>query len=262
MIGGVSVSPHGVAQSRFGIALQCGLSEQAADKSRKKIATAALREVRIAGAIHENGTGSTADQCVVAFQDDPAIGEAFREGAQRGGAVDLDFGAGGFEEARRFAGVRRDDADEFFVERAGFKPIEGAGIHDQRFGQRSPKLLDGGFEFFGKGRRSQAGTGDERGTDFFQPNGGRPGMDHGGLQLAGDGLVSFGLSANSDETGLGALGAPRGEDGGAVIAEAAGENHYVAVSAFVAFQSAVGKKTSEIVRIAPTQFCSLDWAWD
>ena len=68
-----AVLPHRVGDGFERVGLEFRLCQQAADEAREQVAAAALREVRIAGGVHEDVAVRAADERLMAFQHDPAI---------------------------------------------------------------------------------------------------------------------------------------------------------------------------------------------
>ena len=77
------------------------------------IATAALGEQGVAGAIEKNMAFASADECLVAFQHHPAVAESTGELAQGLRAIGLDVRGGALQQPRRFAGMGGHDTDGF-----------------------------------------------------------------------------------------------------------------------------------------------------
>src|SRR2546423_7611940 len=75
-IGGGAVLPDSVANRGGRVGLQLGLGHQPAQITGQNIATAALGEQGVAGAIDKNMAFASADQCLVAFQHHPAVAES------------------------------------------------------------------------------------------------------------------------------------------------------------------------------------------
>src|SRR2546429_390082 len=72
-----AVPPYGVTNGFERVGLQCRLGEQTGDETAKQIARAALRELRIAGGIHEQFTRVATHQSLMTFQHDEAAAELF-----------------------------------------------------------------------------------------------------------------------------------------------------------------------------------------
>jgi hypothetical protein len=101
--------PDTVANGLQRLGLQFWLREKTAQETGEGVASAALREIWVASGVDENFAAAASNQCLVAFEDDPAIAITAGEFAQSRDPVFLDLGRVRAEQARGFAGMWCED---------------------------------------------------------------------------------------------------------------------------------------------------------
>ena len=257
--------PHGVANRLGRARLQRRLCEEAAEITREQVATAALRELGIAGAVEKNRGGPALggvprnqlirapDQCLRALEHDVAIPKTRGKTANGRDAVALNFRAGHAQHPRGLTGVRRDDAQRGGGRRTRGQPVERAGVRDHGaveivpdFGNQFAQIAR---EFFIR----ESGADHDGGVivQFHEARAAR--MHHHILQLHRHGRENILGGEQRDQARHRARRGARGEHRRPVITEAPRENADVPERALVPRDGTARRKRREVGGLRPVQ---------